>query len=157
MASPATQTFLRPSILERSFNRALGVLVGLGLGLHYNYLLQVRGRRSGRTYSTPVNLLEIDNKLYLVCPRGYAQWVRNAEASGHVFLKRGRRQEFAVSAIPDEEKPAILKEYLERYKTTVQRYFPVSAGSPPTAFAPHAGRYPVFELHRVVSSKAPPV
>ena len=146
MANPFTTAFLRPTSLERGLNRTFGALIGLGFGLRHNYLLQVRGRRSGRMYSTPVNLLEIDKKLYLVCPRGRAQWVRNAEASGRVLLKKRRVQEFSLSVVPDEQKPAILKEYLERFKTTVQRYFPVSAGSPPAAFAPYVAHYPVFSL-----------
>jgi deazaflavin-dependent oxidoreductase (nitroreductase family) len=138
--------FLKPTTLEGGLNRVFGTLVGLGFGLRHNYLLQVRGRKSGRMYSTPVNLLAIDQKLYLVCPRGRAQWVRNAEASGRVLLKKRRIQEFELSAVPDEKKPAILKEYLERYRTTVQRYFPVKAGSPLSAFAPYVARYPVFDL-----------
>ncbi|MGH7335616.1 MAG: hypothetical protein ACREKS_23280 [Candidatus Rokuibacteriota bacterium] len=35
--------FLEPSRLERMFNRAFGALVGLGLGLRHNYLIEVRG------------------------------------------------------------------------------------------------------------------
>jgi hypothetical protein len=55
-----------------------------------------------------------------------------------------------LTTVPDEEKPAILQEYLDRFRTTVQRYFAVSAGSPPAAFAPHAAHYPVFELQPTV-------
>ena len=44
------------------------------------------------------------------------------------------------------KKPEILKSYLDRYKLTVQRYFPVPAGSPTEAFRPLTGEYPVFEL-----------
>ncbi len=146
MPNPSTTNFLRPTALERIINRAFGALVGLGFGLRHNYLLLVRGRKSGRMYSAPVDLLELNDKLYLVCPRGRAQWVRNAEARGQVWLKKRRIQEFTVNAIPDEQKPAILKEYLDRFKTTVQRYFPIPAGSPPAAFTPYADRYPVFEL-----------
>jgi hypothetical protein len=40
----------------------------------------------------------------------------------------------------------ILKAYLDRFKLTVQRYFPVAAGSPMADFEPLAARYPVFEL-----------
>jgi len=47
---------------------------------------------------------------------------------------------------PDEEKPEVLKAYLDRFKTAVQRYFTVPAGSPPQTFAPVAARYAVFEL-----------
>jgi hypothetical protein len=39
-----------------------------------------------------------------------------------------------------------LKAYLDRFKLTVQRYFPVPAGSDPKAFVEVAGQYPVFEL-----------
>jgi deazaflavin-dependent oxidoreductase (nitroreductase family) len=139
--------FLRPAPVERAFNRVFGILVGLGFCLPHNYLLQVRGRRSGRLYSAPIDLLVIDDQRFLVCPRGRAQWVRNAEANGRVTLKKAlSRSEFAIRALPDEEKPKILKAYLDRFKTTVQRYFPLPAGSPAAAFAEFANRYPVFEL-----------
>ena len=134
-------------MLDRGFNKFFGLLVGLGLGLPHNYLLQVRGRKSGRVYSTPVDVLSRDGKRYLVAPRGYTQWVRNAIASGTVSIKKGRRSEqFGVRILSEDEKPKILKSYLDRYKLTVQRYFPVPAGSPTEAFRPLTGWYPVFEL-----------
>ena len=73
--------FRAPSAGERFFNRIFGYLVGFGLGFHYNYLLQVRGRKSGKLYSTPIDLLELNGKRFLVAPRGRTQWVRNAEAA----------------------------------------------------------------------------
>jgi hypothetical protein len=39
-----------------------------------------------------------------------------------------------------------LKAYLDDYKTEVQRYFSVAAGSPPEAFTGIAANYPAFEL-----------
>jgi deazaflavin-dependent oxidoreductase (nitroreductase family) len=136
-----------PSAVERVFNRAFGFLVGLGLGFSYNYLLQVRGRKSRRIYSTPINLLELGGKRFLVAPRGRTQWVRNAEAAGEVTLKRGRaRLKFRLRPIPDADKPEILKTYLDRFKREVQRYFPVAAGSQVEAFREIASSYPAFEL-----------
>src|SRR5271166_6455268 len=88
--TPNTTVFNPPTALERTFNRTFGLLVGLGFGLKHNYLLQVRGRKSGKLYSTPIDLLEMDGKRFLVAPRGRTQWVRNAEAAGKVTLKRGR-------------------------------------------------------------------
>ncbi|HXV84526.1 MAG TPA: hypothetical protein VEG60_32145, partial [Candidatus Binatia bacterium] len=70
--------FDQPTTVDRAINKLFGFLVGLGLGLRHNYLLQVRGRKSGRIYSTPVDVLRRDKKRYLVAPRGYTQWVRNA-------------------------------------------------------------------------------
>ena len=146
MESTSTQ-FNKPSAIDRFINRAFGLLVKIGLGLAHNYLLEVRGRKSGRTYSTPVNLLERGGKQYLVAPRGYTQWVRNVAANGEASLVRGsKRRQVFLKPIDVEAKADILKEYLDRYKTTVQRYFPIEAGSPAEAFRPLAARYPVFEV-----------
>jgi hypothetical protein len=139
--------FLKPGVFERGFNRLFARLLSFGIGLSHNYLLEVRGRRSGQTLQTPVNLLEAGGRRYLVCPRGRSQWVRNAEASGRVVLCRGFRHcAYGVRPVPDSVKPALLKLYLDRFKPTVQRFFPVPGGAPAEAFAPYAGRYPVFEL-----------
>ncbi len=46
----------------------------------------------------------------------------------------------------------ILKAYLDRFKRTVQRYFPVPAGASVETFVPLAGRYPVFELTRATGA-----
>jgi deazaflavin-dependent oxidoreductase (nitroreductase family) len=145
--APTTPVFLEPKPVEKIFNRVFGFLVGLGIGPKYSYLLQVRGRKSGRVYATPVNVLDVKGKRYLVAPRGRTQWVRNAEATGEISLKRGRyRQSFRLRPIPDSEKPELLKLYLERFVTAVQRYFPVEAGSAPETFRELAPNYPAFEL-----------
>jgi hypothetical protein len=64
-----------------------------------------------------------------------------------VTLKHGTSiRELALRAVLDSEKAPILKNYLDRFKLTVQRYFPIAAGSPPEAFSPYLSQYPVFEL-----------
>ena len=139
--------FERPSPLERLFSRLFGKLVGLGVGLPHNFQLEVSGRRTGQLYATPVDVLVYRGKRFLVAGRGETQWVRNARASGRVWLRRGRRrEEVLVRALADGEKPEVLKAYLDRFKLTVQRYFPVPAGSSAEAFVAIAARYPVFEL-----------
>jgi deazaflavin-dependent oxidoreductase (nitroreductase family) len=148
--SSALPEFRAPSALERAFNRVFGFLVGLGLGFSYNYLLQVRGRKSGKLYSTPIDLLELRGKRFLVAPRGRTQWVRNAESAGEVTLKKGRtRERFKLRPVPDADKPEILKAYLDNFKREVQRYFPVAAGSPVQAFGELTQSYPAFELIEV--------
>ena len=145
--SPEPTAFEKPSSFEVLFNRAVGFFVGLGIGFRHNYLLQVRGRTSGKLYSTPVDVLSVGSRRYLVAPRGHTHWVRNALAARRVILKKGmRRTEFEVRTIPDTEKPELLKAYLDQFKLSVARFFPVPPGSPPAAFVPLASRYPVFEL-----------
>jgi deazaflavin-dependent oxidoreductase (nitroreductase family) len=143
----ALPSFRAPSAGERVFNRIFGFVVGLGLGFSYNYLLQVRGRKSGKIYSTPIDLLELGGKRFLVAPRGHTQWVRNAEAAGEVTLKKGsKRLKLGLRALSDQEKPEILKAYLDQFRREVQRYFPVPAGSPVEAFSELVQSYPAFEL-----------
>jgi deazaflavin-dependent oxidoreductase (nitroreductase family) len=145
--APNPPTFLQPSSGERLFNRFFGLFVGLGIGLRHNYVLQVTGRRTGRLYSTPVNILDDEGRRFLVAPRGETQWVRNARSSQQIWLKKGRlRQAYRVRELADAEKPKLLKIYLDLFRRTVQRYFPVPAGSPPEALSDIASRYPVFEL-----------
>jgi len=75
------------------------------------------------------------------------QWVRNAEAAGEVTLKRGStRNKFRLAAIPDADKPQILKAYLDTFKREVQTYFPIPAGSPEESFIAIAASYLAFEL-----------
>jgi len=141
------QHFLKPSLTERIFNRIFAIAIGFGIGLEHNYVVEVRGRKSGKIFSTPIDLLEFEGRRYLVAPRGETNWVRNARASGHVTLCKGRRrEEFAARELGLAQRPALLKAYLERFALTVQRYFPLPRESPASEFAPIAERYPVFEL-----------
>src|SRR5439155_18365057 len=100
-----THFFIRPNVVERTFSRVFVFLVGtFGLGLSHHYLLEVRGRRSGRLYSTPVNLLEQAGRRFLISPRGETQWVRNARVAGAVTLvQRGCRQTFHFKPVPQAE------------------------------------------------------
>jgi len=143
----AAPRFVRPGAMERVFNRLFGALIGAGLGLPHHFVLEVRGRKSGRLYATPVDVTTLGSRRYLVAPRGETQWVRNARGCGEVALRRGsRRETLALRELADAEKPEVLKAYLDAFKTSVKRFFPVPPGSPPEAFRPLCASYPVFEL-----------
>lgn len=142
--------FSPPGSIARVVNRFYGSLTRLGLSMPYSFLLSVPGRRTGKTRSVPVNLLQHDGKLFLVATRGHTQWARNARASRKIFLTRGRlRLGFSLREIPHNEKAAVLQSYLTRFNRMAWRFFPVRAGSPLGAFEPIAERYPVFELIRI--------
>jgi len=141
------EAFQTLSTVERGFNRVLGFLVSAGLGPSYCRELLVRGRKSGRVYSTPVNLLEHDGKLWLVAPRGRTQWTLNAEAAGEVVLKRGsQRITYALRATAPEERPLLLKLYLQKFASQVRRFFAVQPAAALSEFAAVAAQHPVYEL-----------
>jgi len=119
-------TYLRPSAFECLMGRAFAFAVWIGLIRGHFYVLEVRGRKSGRTIALPVDLLEFDGRRYLVCARGASNWVRNARVAGEVVLARAlRRRRYRVRELPPSLRPPILKAYLDRYAVEVQRFFPV--------------------------------
>jgi deazaflavin-dependent oxidoreductase (nitroreductase family) len=142
-----TQTHARPSTIEHIFGRILTAFVWIGVIRGPFYILEVIGRKSGKSISLPVDLLDFEGRRYLVCARGNSNWVRNARAAGQVVLARAmRRRRYAVRELPPPMRPPILKAYLDRFANQVQRFFPVQKGSPVDSFNPLAVRYPVFEL-----------
>lgn len=146
----AGKPYLKPNLIDRLFNRAFGCLAGLGLGHAHNYRLTVRGRKSGRAYRTPVNVLNMDGCDYLVAPRGETGWVRNVRASGDLRLTRGSDDaRYAARELPESERIPVLREYLRRYHKTVQRYFAVDPASADADYARSADRHPVFALERL--------
>jgi len=139
--------YLEPGALERFFGRALVFLVRNGLVRGHFYVLEVRGRRSGKTISLPVDPLDLNGQRYLVCARGNSNWVRNARTAGEITLVRAmRRWRYAARELPTDLRPPILKAYLDRFASEVQRFFPVPKGSPVEVFNDLAPRYPVFAL-----------
>jgi deazaflavin-dependent oxidoreductase (nitroreductase family) len=107
----------------------------------------VRGRKSGRIYSTPAYIIVHGGNSYIVAPRGNTQWVRNVRASGRVTLRAGsRRTGYSLREIPVADRAPILKNYLARYRKYVQRYFQVQDGAPEREFAAVATAYPVFAI-----------
>jgi deazaflavin-dependent oxidoreductase (nitroreductase family) len=105
-------------------NRIVAGLTRLGLPLAGSRVLEVRGRKSGEPRRTPVNPLNHEGGRYLVAPRGDTQWVRNLRARGEGRLLAGRRSEdFTATEIPNEQKPELLRAYLDKWKWEVGAFF----------------------------------
>lgn len=147
-AAPSTH-YLAPSKGDRRFNRLAGRLTRMGLSLWGSRELILPGRRTGQPRSNVVNLLEVDGRAYLVAPRGETEWVRNLRANDlRGELRLGRRvRPFSAAEVPDGEKAAVLRPYLERWAFEVGRFFDgVGADSTDEELAAIAHRHPVFEL-----------
>ena len=63
----------------RLINSLFRALTRLGLGASYRHILTVPGRKTGRLYSTPVDIIELDDQRWLVAAYGPTNWVRNVE------------------------------------------------------------------------------
>jgi deazaflavin-dependent oxidoreductase (nitroreductase family) len=145
-----TAGYKQPGILTtRVMNPLVLIMMRLGLSVWGSRILEVRGRQSGTPRRTPVNLLDIDGRQYLVSPRGDTQWVRNARADGgRLTLILGRRRDERVAEeLSDSEKGPILRAYLRKWKMEVGVFFDgVTADSSDQDLARIAPDHPVFVL-----------
>ena len=130
------------------FNRAMALLTRAGVSVYGSRILEVQGRKSGQWRSTPVNLLRHDGVEYLVAPRGQTQWVKNLRASGRGRMRLGSRVEpFTAVELSDDEKPALLRAYLKKWKFEVGTFFGgVGPDAPDSELRRIAPDHPVFRL-----------
>lgn len=130
-------------------NRLVAGLTHRGLSVWGSRVLETVGRTSGLPRQTPVNVLTLDGRQYLVSPRGEGQWVRNVRADeGRLVLILGRTRESRLATeVPVEERPAVLRAYLKRWKAEVGVFFDgVGPDSSEAELARIAPDHPVFRL-----------
>lgn len=146
----ATNHYRKPGWFTRKvFNGAVVGATRLGLSLWGSRVLEVRGRRTGQPRQTPVNLLALGDKTYLVAPRGEAEWVRNVRADGgRLDLLLGRRRtHYLATELADDDKVPVLRAYLERWRAEVGVFFDgVGARSSDETIRAIASRHPVFAI-----------
>jgi deazaflavin-dependent oxidoreductase (nitroreductase family) len=148
-APSSSDRFQEPGWFTRNvFNKAVAGLTALGLSVMGSRVLEVKGRKSGRWRSTPVNLLEVAGHRYLVAPRGHTQWVRNMRAAGGGRLRLGRKTEdFRATEVPSADSVPILRAYLKKWKWEVGAFFDgVGPDSSDPELLRIAPDHPVFKL-----------
>ena len=149
MTAQTPRRYQEPGWFTRNvFNKAVAGLTGLGISVLGSRILAVRGRKSGEWRTTPVNLLVIDGQRYLVSPRGHTQWVRNLRVSREGELRLGRRAEpFPAEEVSDDDKPAVLRAYLVRWKAEVGVFFGgVGPDAPDSELRRISPDHPVFKV-----------
>jgi deazaflavin-dependent oxidoreductase (nitroreductase family) len=151
--APTAAHYQAPGAFTRNvFNRLVAALTRRGVSVLGSRVLEVRGRTSGEPRRTPVNLLVLDGREYLVSPRGHGQWVRNVRAAdGELHLLLGKsRARYRATELADAAKVPVLRAYLKRWKAEVGVFFggvgPDSSDEELAAIAP---RHPAFVLERI--------
>jgi len=121
----------------------------LGIPMGSLALLSVRGRKSGKVYTTPVALVERGQERWLVAAFGEVNWVRNLRAAGQARLRRGRRSE-AIGAVELDAHAAapILQEFLRQYHRIpfMRPYFHLVPTAPLADFEREAAHHPIFRV-----------
>jgi deazaflavin-dependent oxidoreductase (nitroreductase family) len=132
-------------------NAVFRTMTRLGLGASYRHILTVRGRKTGRLYSTPVDVMELDGDRWLVAAYGVVNWVRNVRANSEVGVsRRGRSQRYTAEEVHPPEAVSVLRLYMRAVPVT-QRYFDATPDSADEVIAAEVAKHPVFRLTPVGS------
>jgi deazaflavin-dependent oxidoreductase (nitroreductase family) len=136
----------RRSFGTRLINSLFRAMTRLGLGASYRHILTVPGRKTGRLYSTPVDIINVEGQRWLVAGYGPASWVRNVRAAGEVTLSRGRRSyRFKVEEAEAADAVPVLRKYIGEIRVT-RPYFDATPDSPDEEIAAELPRHTVFRL-----------
>lgn len=139
------------------FNPIARRLLRGGVPLGPNALLTVRGRTSGVDRTTPVAVVAIAGRRWVIATFGEVNWARNLRAAGVATLTVNRRPE-AVTAreLPQAEAAAFFRDTLTPYvrRVPLGRWILGSMLGAREIFDDPdraAPRHPVFELRRRAS------
>ena len=150
MATPARST--RVPFLVPIFNPIARRMLGAGIPLGPNALLTVRGRTSGQPRTTPVALVEIGGRRWIIGTFGEVNWVRNLRAAGQATVTSKRRsQPVTAVELSATEAAAFYRDTLTPYvsRLPLGRWMlgsVLGAGDILTDPDGAAHRHPVFEL-----------
>jgi deazaflavin-dependent oxidoreductase (nitroreductase family) len=137
----------RPNRLARMINGASARLAAAGIGPAQLAVLEITGRRTGKTISFPIVVADYQGERYLVSMLGEGtNWVRNVRAEGgRAVLRRGSREVIRLDEVDQGQRAAILRRYLE-CAPGARSHIPVGRGAPLEEFERIAAEYPVFRV-----------
>ena len=129
----------------RAVNRAQAFVHSIGIWPSRLATLEVRGRRTGRVVSLPVVIADYEGERYLVAMLGEgSRWVRNVTAAGgKAVLRHGRTERIRLETVPVEDRPPILRRYLE-CAPGARAHIPVDRRAPVESFEAVTAGIPVF-------------
>jgi deazaflavin-dependent oxidoreductase (nitroreductase family) len=143
-----------PAVVRRS-GAITNRLLGAGMPMGPNVQLTIRGRSSGELRTTPIAVVEIDNRHFVMGAYGDVQWTKNLRAAGEAEIRHGGTTERVVAReLSREEAEGWFANTLAPYVRRQSAFFrgfakiflgsvaPDILGDPETA----AERRPVFEL-----------
>jgi deazaflavin-dependent oxidoreductase (nitroreductase family) len=132
--------------VNKPVNWTFRAMTRLGLGASYRHILTVQGRKTGREYSVPVDVMDVGGHRWLVAGYGPVSWTKNVRASGAATLsRRGRSQRYRVEEVGPPDAVPVLRKYIAEVRVT-RPYFDASPDSSDESIAAELDRHPVFRL-----------
>lgn len=114
-----------------------------GLRIGTQYLLTVRGRKTGALRSTPVSIATVHGARYIVAAFPDAAWVKNVHTAGAGALSRGgKAEQIRLDELPVHERGPVLRAFLEQVRGG-RRFF---GDRTPDEVVAAADQFPVFRV-----------
>ena len=107
-------------------------------------ILEVAGRVSGEVRSTPIAVVQLNDRRYLCAPNHKRDWVRNLLAAGTCRLSPDEAA-YTVGLVGAEEGAPVLSRYLEQLGR-VSEEWPFEKGAPIEDIAAHWDTMAVFRV-----------
>ena len=153
----------RPPFFVGVFNPLARRLLRGGIPMGPNALLTVRGRTSGVDRTTPVAVVSIDGRRWVIATFGDTNWARNLRAAGKATVTVNRRTEsVAARELSTSEAEAFYRDTLTPFVSSIPlglgRFMLGSLLGAAEMFTdPHAAarHHPVFELRPATSNDSP--
>ncbi len=142
----------------RLFNPLMRRMLGSGVPMGPNGLLTVRGRTSGQPRTTPVGVLDVDGRRWLIGAYGDVQWTRNLRAAHEAVLEFDKRRERITAVELSAEEATrlfrdILAPFLGRQPLPLRIFLKRLLHEPVADPEGAARKYPVFEIHPAATSQ----
>jgi deazaflavin-dependent oxidoreductase (nitroreductase family) len=151
----AQRPLARAPALVRLPGPVIRRLLALGVRIGPNWLLTVRGRKTGEPHSYPLAVMEIDGSRYVIGTFGDVGWCRNLRANPDGEIQLGsRREDVHASELTPDQAAAFFRDRLApaiprmRFLTRLATNVFVRGAAPDILSDPSAAslRRPVFKL-----------
>jgi deazaflavin-dependent oxidoreductase (nitroreductase family) len=112
----STATSAKPPSFVKLLNPVARRVLRVGPLLGPNALITVRGRKSGVPRTTPVALVDIGGRRWVIGTFGEVNWVRNLRAAGEATVTVGRKaQEVRATELGLEERISFFRDVVGPY------------------------------------------
>jgi deazaflavin-dependent oxidoreductase (nitroreductase family) len=134
-------------------NPLIKTMLHLGAPVGPMILLTVRGRKSGKAFTTPVGVMELDGHRFVIGTFGNVNWVRNLRAAREAKIGKGRHRKLVhAQELPIDKAADVFQKVFAPYLSSklmssfLKMGYDLNKESTSADYLKEAQRHPAFEV-----------
>ncbi|MDA4130440.1 MAG: nitroreductase family deazaflavin-dependent oxidoreductase [Thaumarchaeota archaeon] len=134
-------------------NPLIKTMLRLGAPVGPMTLLTVRGRKSGKSFTTPVGVMELDGHRYVIGTFGNVNWVRNLRVAREAKIGKGRHRKLVrAQELPVDKAADVFQRVFAPYLSSkvmssfLKMGYDLNKESTSADYLKEAQRHPAFEV-----------